>query len=191
MLCPSYKGGWGLNDFRSGSYLLLEASVWACRLSQLHGFGHIPFPLRASTFLSEKWLYIKGFSNFRTSGGTSLAVQWLRVHTLQLESPCAAVQIEGPRPATKTWHDQIGKYLSKKKKNRWTPKKAVCKVRQSTLGGTPHPELLLLLLSHFSRVRLCATPQTAAQQAPPSLGFSRQEHWSGLPFPSPTHESKK
>ena len=39
-----------------------------------------------------------------------------------------------------------------------------------------------LLLSHFSRVRLCATPQTAAQ-APPSLGFSRQEHWSGLPFP--------
>ena len=42
--------------------------------------------------------------------------------------------------------------------------------------------LLLLLLSHFSRVRLCATPETAAHQIPPSLGFSRQEHWSGLPF---------
>ena len=40
--------------------------------------------------------------------------------------------------------------------------------------------LLLLLLSRFSRVRLCATPQTAAHQAPPSLEFSRQEHWSGL-----------
>ena len=51
--------------------------------------------------------------------------------------------------------------------------------------------LLLLLLSRFSRVRLCATPQTAANQAPPSLGFSRQEHWSGLPFPSPMHESEK
>ena len=50
--------------------------------------------------------------------------------------------------------------------------------------------LLLLLLSRFSRVRLCATPQTAARQAPPSLGFSRQEHWSGLPFPSPMHESE-
>ena len=50
--------------------------------------------------------------------------------------------------------------------------------------------LLLLLLSHFSRVRLCATPETAAHQAPPSLGFSRQEHWSGLPFPSPMHESE-
>ena len=31
----------------------------------------------------------------------------------------------------------------------------------------------------------------AAHQAPPSLGFSRQEHWSGLPFPSPMQESKK
>ena len=50
--------------------------------------------------------------------------------------------------------------------------------------------LLLLLLSHFSRVRLCVTPQTAAHQAPPSLGFSRQEHWSGLPFPSPVRESE-
>ena len=36
--------------------------------------------------------------------------------------------------------------------------------------------LLLLLLSHFSRVRLCATPEMAAHQASPSLGFSRQEH---------------
>ena len=48
-----------------------------------------------------------------------------------------------------------------------------------------------LLLSRFSRVRLCATPQMTAHQAPPSLGFSRQEHWSGLPFPSPMHESEK
>ena len=84
--------------------------------------------------------------------------------------------------------------------------------------------LLLLLLSHFSRVQLCATPQTAAHQAsrpwdspgkntgvgchfllqcmkvksesevipwtaayqaPPSMGFSRQKYWSGVPLPSP------
>ena len=50
---------------------------------------------------------------------------------------------------------------------------------------------LLLLLRRFSRVRLCATPETAAHQALPSLGFSRQEHWSGLPFPSLMHESEK
>ena len=46
-------------------------------------------------------------------------------------------------------------------------------------------------LSRFSRVRLCVTPEMAAHQAPLSLGFSRQEHWSGLPFPSPMHESEK
>ena len=43
----------------------------------------------------------------------------------------------------------------------------------------------LLLLSCFSHVRLCVTSQTAAHQAPLSLGFSRQEYWSGLPLPSP------
>ena len=48
-----------------------------------------------------------------------------------------------------------------------------------------------MLLSRFSRVWLCATPEIAAHQAPPSLGFSRQEHWSGLPFPSPMQESEK
>ena len=51
-------------------------------------------------------------------------------------------------------------------------------------------DVLLLLLSHFNHVRLCATPETAAHQAPPSLGFSRQEHWSGVPFPSPMQESE-
>ena len=37
----------------------------------------------------------------------------------------------------------------------------------------------------LSRVQLFATPWTVAHQAPPSMGFSRQEYWSGLPFPSP------
>ena len=45
--------------------------------------------------------------------------------------------------------------------------------------------LLLLLLSRFSRVQLCVTPETAAHQAPPSMGFSRQECWSGVSLPSP------
>ena len=51
--------------------------------------------------------------------------------------------------------------------------------------------LLLLLLSHISRVWLCVTQSMAVQQASLSLGCSRQEHWSGLPFPSPMHESEK
>ena len=37
----------------------------------------------------------------------------------------------------------------------------------------------------LSRVRLFTTPWGVAYQAPPSVGFSRQEYWSGLPFPSP------
>ena len=49
--------------------------------------------------------------------------------------------------------------------------------------------LLLLLLSRFSRVQLCATPWTAAHQAPLSMGFSWQEYWSGLPLPSPPSSS--
>ena len=69
-----------------------------------------------------------------------------------------------------------------------------------SLGTEPRPSaaqiqasnyMLQLLLSRFSRVQLCATPETATHQAPPSLGFSMQEHWSGLPFPSPMHESEK
>ena len=45
----------------------------------------------------------------------------------------------------------------------------------------------------LSHVRLLATPWTAAHQAPPSMGFSRQEYWSGVPLPSPkeTSESHK
>ena len=42
-----------------------------------------------------------------------------------------------------------------------------------------------------SRVRLFATPWTAAYQAPPSMGFSRQEYWSGVPLPSPNIPKKK
>ena len=56
----------------------------------------------------------------------------------------------------------------------WKKKNYREKQNQHLLG------LLLLLLSRFSSVRLCATSEVASHQAPPSLGFSRQEHWSGL-----------
>ena len=54
---------------------------------------------------------------------------------------------------------------------------------------SPHraskPQSCCYVLSHFSRIQLCATLWTVAYQAPLSMGFSRQEYWSGLPFPSP------
>jgi len=40
----------------------------------------------------------------------------------------------------------------------------------------------------LSCVHLLATPWTAAYQAPPSMGFSRQEYWSGVPLPSPKNK---
>ena len=46
------------------------------------------------------------------------------------------------------------------------------------------------IVKSLSCVRLLATPWTAAYQAPPSMGFSRQEYWSGVPLPSPTNMSR-
>ena len=43
-------------------------------------------------------------------------------------------------------------------------------------------------MKSLSHVRLFATPWTVACQAPPPMGFSRQEYWSGVPFPSPKEE---
>ena len=48
----------------------------------------------------------------------------------------------------------------------------------------------MLLLRRFSHVWLLATPWTAAYQAPPSMGFSGQQYWSGVPLPSPTQPYK-
>ena len=77
----------------------------------------------------------------------------------------------------------------------------------SLSGGSLTQQVLLLSLLPVSRRRACyamlcyakslqscptlCDPIDGSHQAPPSLGFSRQEHWSGLPFPSPMHESEK
>ena len=50
---------------------------------------------------------------------------------------------------------------------------------------TQYCKSAIVKVKSLSRVRLFATPWTVAYQAPPSMGFSRQEYWSGLPFPSP------
>ena len=57
--------------------------------------------------------------------------------------------------------------------------------KNNTITEIKNTLLLLLRLRCFSRVQLCATPYTTTHQTPPSLGFSRQEYRSRLPFPSP------
>ena len=52
-------------------------------------------------------------------------------------------------------------------------------------GITDSMNMVKVKVKSLSRVRLFATPWTVAYQASPSMGFSRQEYWSGLPFPSP------
>ena len=79
----------------------------------------------------------------------------------------------------------------------------LCDPTDSSPPGSPVPGILqartleLVAISFFnawkwkvkvkslSHVQLLATPWTAAHQAPPPMGFSRQEHWSGVPLPSP------
>ena len=84
---------------------------------------------------------------------------------------------------------QGGRAQAQCKRSKFIPLPLKCTI--SILICEHIPECKDAMLSRFSRVRLCVTPQTVAYQAPPSLGFSRQEHWSGLPFPSPMHESEK
>ena len=79
----------------------------------------------------------------------------------------------------------------------------LCDPRDGSLPGSPVPGILQarslewvaisfsnvgkrkVKVKSLSCVRLFATPWTAAYQAPPSIGFSRQEYWSGVPLPSP------
>ena len=90
--------------------------------------------------------------------------------------PCAVPEVLIGWPTSLTCYIVIYDYLS---------------VQGHLLIQQLRSTLYMLLLSGFSPVPLCATPQTAAQKAPPSLGFSRQDHWSGLPFPSPVQDSEK
>ena len=53
------------------------------------------------------------------------------------------------------------------------------------------PRSMLCYAKSLQSCPILCDPIDASHQAPPSLGFSRQEHWSGLPFPSPMHESEK
>ena len=93
------------------------------------------------------------------------------------------LKLISPEQMDKLWHIQMIDYCTAMRKNDLQLNRAcmnLTNIRKSERSQTLL--LLLLLLSCFSHVRLCVTP---------SLGFSRQEHRSGLPFPSPIHESGK
>ena len=86
-------------------------------------------------------------------------------------------------------------YITKKQTNKQTSPGAACgsdhelliakfRLTLKKVGKTTRPYKVKVKVKLLSRVRLFATPWTVAHQAPLSMGFSRQEYWSGLPFPS-------
>ena len=62
--------------------------------------------------------------------------------------------------------------------------------RKKKISSWFHDIFSFILMHAAKSLQSCPTPSTEAHQASLSLGFSRQEHWSGLPFPSPVHESE-
>ena len=93
------------------------------------------------------------------------------------------------------WYIYTMGYYSAIKRNtfesvlvRWMNLEPIIESEVSQKEESKYSLLLLMLLSRFSRVRPFATPWTAAYQAPPPMGFSRQEYWSRLPLPFPINQ---
>ena len=86
------------------------------------------------------------------------------------------------------FHPWVGKILWRRK---WqaTPifLPGKCHGQRSLAGYSPRGHKMKAKCWSLNHVRLFATPWTVACQAPPSMGFSRQEYWSGVPFPSPEY----
>ena len=86
---------------------------------------------------------------------------------------CAALALDGP-------HDVSRELTSR------TPGPAASSLSHLSLPSSLQPTACFAVaVQSLSHAQLFVTPWTAAHQAPPSMGFPRQEHWGGLPFPSP------
>ena len=137
-------------------------------------------PIHSGTSLAVQWSCL----SFLRRGHGSLSGQGTKIPTGGQEKK-RKISFPFRKEGRCRRHPKIQVCIKKK----WEKKKKKKQKRGTLVRGYQAGRLLLLWC--FCRVQLCATPQTAAHQAPPSLGFSRQEHWSGLPFPSPMHESEK
>ena len=143
-------------------------TVWATSLSM----NRLLKPDHSSWNADVAWLM--DFSRFETRAShRGRMVSW-KEHKLSLTFPHLKGRSSGLGEWTK--FSEYGKVASHGACPMWNPQGI---------------SLLLLLLSCFSHIWLFETPEMTAHQAPPSLGFSSQEHWSGLPFPSPMHGSEK
>ena len=144
-----------------------QLNNWACTWELLNGQGEATSPI-----LFPSVAHPFGWGLFSDRLAVSLCSYQRPDHCSYQRPTCSSAELVKVRNYNEEptdrflWSELRGK---QKGKNGW--------------GNCRCHLLLLLLLSHFSRVQPSATPWTAAHQAPPSMGFSRQECWSGVPLP--------
>ena len=132
----------------------------------------------ASSWASRERLHLKGRGGERRHGEEALDV---------------AAERERADSCPRGWGSGAG-LAHLVKQSRPLKHRALCVPVGTILWGWPKSSFVFSLngssnawseVKSLSRVRLFVTPWTVASQVPPSTGFSRQEYWSGLPFPSP------
>ena len=128
------------------------------------------------------------------------ASQTLEIHGWNCYPECPYSKTKQHYSIISSWHY---KYLAAAAAKSLQSCPTLCDPIDSSPRGSPVPGILQARILEWvatslsnawkwkvkvkmlSRIRLLATPWTEAYQAPPSMGFSRQEYWSGLPLPSP------
>ena len=167
--------------------------TWLFAYSQTEQIGHNPerwtgecVPLSLRWFNPSTWIHL--LSSFLPI--SCVAFRILPESSLPCEGfPHLGPQAKGSTLSRSFQHSWYRSGLSWPMWHGWP-----CLLPSELGRGSSHvvfvfTALLLLPRSHFSHVLLLATPWTAAYQAPPSMGFAKQEYWNGLPLPSPLHST--